>query len=111
MRPRFPDLPKRSRIVRQDPTADEANFSNDISFGCQWENSPSADPSPPLSPETPLELDPSSLSNRDTCGVFHKLRSQIQSASTPAHFEEPGRGRHSLPAGMLQNPTAIFSLQ
>ena len=32
MRPRFPDLPKRSRIVREDPTAEEAYFSNDISF-------------------------------------------------------------------------------
>jgi hypothetical protein len=35
MRPRFPDLPSRSRIVREDPTAEEANFSNDISVGCQ----------------------------------------------------------------------------
>lgn len=41
MRPRFPDLPKRSRIVREDPTAEEANFSNDITFGCQHEYSPS----------------------------------------------------------------------
>jgi hypothetical protein len=40
MRPRFPDLPKRSRILREDPTAEEANFSNDISFGRQHENSP-----------------------------------------------------------------------
>jgi hypothetical protein len=35
MRPRFPDLPKRSRIVREDPIAEEAYFSNDISDFCQ----------------------------------------------------------------------------
>jgi hypothetical protein len=35
MRPRFPDLPKRSRIVREDPTAEQANLPSDISFGCQ----------------------------------------------------------------------------
>lgn len=35
MGPRFPDLPKRSRILREDPTVEEENFSNDISVGRQ----------------------------------------------------------------------------
>jgi hypothetical protein len=45
-------------------------FPNDISFGCQWESSPSPASSPLLVLETLLELDPPSLNNTDTCGVL-----------------------------------------